>query len=256
MNLDKDIELNYDKIETQEGIFYIPKKRTYERIITGYLPSQNALSDEKQNLRKIVQEKVKVYIEQYTSKDYPEDKRINTEYYVGNVNVYFQNGKENYNDGDDIVALVNINATPINGNSSFWKENFPDYEFYYNEETKEYILNTYIFVRLSVNSQTKDYDISYVGNKPENYDKYIAELKETKGIDLENLDIERILNTSYKDDMQIVASNSTSATNANKSEYNSANIEEISNFATVIRIVCVLALIIIITISVIKKKRN
>ncbi len=256
MDFDKIIELMYDKIETQEGTFYTPKKRTYERTITAYLPSPRAYSDEKQKLWEIVREKTTAYIQTYTSEDYPVDKRISKEFYVGNIDIYFQNGKEKYDNGDDIVALVDIDAKPINGKSNYWEENFPDYEFYYNEETEEYSLNTHIFVRLSENPETKDYEISYVGNKPENYDKYIAELKETKGIDLENIDIEKVLNTSYKDDMQIVASSSTTATNANKTEYNTANTQEISNFATTIRIVCIFVLIAIVTIGFIKRNKN
>ena len=121
--------------------------------------------------------------------------------------------------------------------------------------TEEYNVNMYYFVRAS-NKNSGEYEIVYIDLKPENYDEYLENLKNEKGIDLINLDVEKVLSTKYTDDIEIVASTNTIVDSTENNEYNSKQVQEIKNISNVIRYVSVAILIIIIIIFIIKFNKN
>lgn len=252
VDIDKLIEAHYQKIEVdEEGEFYVQKKIDSSNSTWGYSTSQN-IDQDNEKVNNIVNTKVGEYIKKLTYEEYPIEKRIQEDCYIGGFTIYSITEETPYKDGDDIVALVSVNAQPVNGESNYWKENYPNYEFFYDEYENIYHVNMYYFVRLSI-SDKGEYEIAYIDNKPENYDKYVAELKETKGIDLENLDLNKILSTNYKDDIQVVSSSNATAINGNKAEYNSADIKEISEMSSIIREICIIILSVVVILYVFQK---
>ncbi len=240
-NMDERIERFYDKIEIDGEIYYIRKDlfdrgKTHTHI--GYGTSQNARKEENKEVVKIVREKMEEYAKRFTSEDCPEEQKIQDDYYIYVEDLYSVDDENPYKTGDDIEALVQISATSINGTSNYWKENFSNNELYYDEYDEKYYVHMYYFVRLSVVPETNEYEIAYIDFKPENFEQKISELKD-KGIDLESLDVKRILDTKYTDDIEVVPSSKTSVTSGEKTEYNDSQIEEISNTANIIRIVCI-----------------
>ena len=247
------LEERYEKIETDEGTFYKYKNELEKNLTVAYI-SVNYSSDETfQKVKPIVEEKSKEYIQNQISKDLPEDQKIKENFIIYCQNIYSINNEDEFNEGDDISALIHFLGYPINGNDDYWKENFANGEIYFVEDSGEYYLNFDLFVSISISSETDNYEIRYIGFKPENYDKCISELKETKGIDLENLDFEKILDISYRDNIEPVASSNTTAISASKAEFNAAHQEEISNIAYVIRVICIIILAVFITICIIKE---
>lgn len=253
IDMDKYIELVYDKIETEEGTLYKRKKKDKTNLCITYKLFSNSYNEKNPELKEIVQEKVKEYINRYYV-DCPNEQKIQENYSIY-VDIYSPNDENPYKDGDDIVALVNIIAEPLNADSNYWKENFSNNEFSYNKYEDKYYVRIYNFVRLSKNSEKGEYEIAYIDFKPENYDTYIAELKE-KGIDLENLDVEKVLNTNYSDEMNVVASSNTTSISGDKTEYDSANVKEIANIAFIMRVVCIGILGIFIIICIVKNIKN
>lgn len=252
VDIDKLIEAHYQKIEVDEGgEFYVQKKMDSSNSTWGYSTSQN-IGQDNEKVNNIVNTKVDEYVKKLTFEEYPIEKRIQEDYYIGGFTIYSITEETPYKDGDDIVALVLVNAQPVNGESNYWKENYPSYEFFYDEYENIYHINMYYFVRLST-SDKGEYEIAYIDNKPENYDKYVTELKETKDIDLENLDLDRILSTNYKDDIKVVSSSNTTVVNGNKAKYNSADIKEISEMSSTIREICIIILSVIIILYIFKK---
>ena len=255
VDMDKIIERSYDKIETEDGTFYKRKEFDKSKSHTAY-PSHGYNTEDEDIVNRIydiINVKLGDYLKKYTSEEYPENKRISNDFGIGITNIYSINDENKFIEGEDIYLIANISVTPINGNSNYWKENFSSNEFVYDEYENVYRLTTYCFVRLSKSEETNDYEITYIGSKPENYDQYISEFKETKGVDLENLDIEKILNTEYVDKINVVSSSDTIAIGADKLEYNSAKTEQVSNISEIIRISCTATLSVIIIICVIRK---
>lgn len=250
------LERGFDKVETEEGTFYKSKKFENSHTYVGYPSSFYKSEDEEQynKLNNILKTKVEKYMEKYTSDECPEDQKIADKFYVEMNSLYsFEKAFDDYSNSRDISLLAVVSAEPINGNSNYWKENFSNNELYYNEQENKYSVIMNYFVRLSKSSETGEYEIAYIDLKPENYDNYIAEFKETKGVDLENLDIEKILNTDYGDEIKPVASSNTVAFGADKKEYDSAQIKEISNISVVIRVICTLILSAFIILYIIRK---
>lgn len=251
------IDKYYEKIETEEGIFY---KRKDLREVNGNHISMYAsgidtgIYDVYLKLSEIIKEKVDSLIKDYISKDYPEEQKIRTDYSIVVSNIYSISKEKPYKDGDDIVAVFQVYAHPIDGSNNYWKENFSNNELYYDKYKDEYSVFIYYFIRLSTNAETGEYEIAYIDSKPENFDKAMADLKE-KGIDLENLDVKKLLNTNYADEIKAVSSTNTITESAKKNEYNSKQIEEIKIISSKIRYAAIFALIIMI-ILVIKPRRN
>lgn len=255
-DMDERIERFYDEVEIDGEIFYKEKDlldSDYKKLHISYITSQNAQKEENKEVVKIVREKMEEYVKRFTSDDCPEEQKIKDDYYIYVDDLYSVDDENPYKAGDDIEALVQISATPINGTSNYWKENFSNNELYYDEYEEKYSVLIYYFVRLSVIPETNEYEIAYIDFKPENFEQKISELKD-KGIDLESLDVKRILDTKYTDDIEVVPSSKTSVTSGEKTEYNDSQIEEISNMTNVIRITCIILLIVFVIVLFFRKK--
>ncbi len=252
---DEYIDKNFEKVETEDGTFY--KHKTFDQVNSHITYSTSGYSTEFEEsykeLKNILDPKMREYMKKYTSEECPTDQKIEEDFYIG---MDILSDESEYSKGSDITLLVNIDAHPINSNSSYWKENFSNNELFYDEHENQYNVMMYYFVRISKSQETGEYEIAYIDFKPENYDNYVSEFKNTKGIDLENLDIEKILNIEYVDKINVVASSTTEKINANKTDYDSAKSFEISNFSTAIRIVCIFLIIIMIIVSIIKRKNK
>lgn len=252
------IEKYYEKIETEEGIFY--KRKDLRKVNNVHISMYSSgidtgIYDVYLNLSEIIKEKVDILIKDYISKDYPEEQKIRDDYNITVNNIYSISKEKPYKDGDDIVAVFHVYAHPLDGTNNYWKENFSNNELYYDKYKDEYSVFVYYFIRLSKSSETGEYEISYIGMKPENFEQSIKQLEE-KGFDLENLDVKKLLNISYADEMKPVASSNTVATSAVKTEYNSENIKEISNIASLVRVICILLSIILIVRLIYKSKNK
>lgn len=252
------IEKYYEKIETEEGIFY--KRKDLRQVNGSHIPMglsgiDTGIYDMYLNLSEIIKEKVDVLIKDYISKDYPEEQKIRDDYNITVNNIYSISKEKPYKDGDDIVAVFHVYAHPLDGTNNYWKENFSNNELYYDKYKDEYSVFVYYFIRLSKSPETGEYEISYIGTKPENFEQSIKQLEE-KGFDLENLDVKKLLNISYADEMKPIASSNTVATSAVKTEYNSENIKEISNIASVVRATCIILSVILIARLVYKSKNK
>ncbi len=260
-DLDTKIERGYfEEVETDEGIFYKEKRFDKNNSHIPYPSSGYELKDKEIYIKisNIINEELKEYMKKYTSEECSEDKRIDNEFQASLVDLLCD--YSNYTKNEDISLIAGVYAEPINGDSDYWKQNFSSNELYYDKFEKKYSVIMYYFIRLSKSLETGEYEIAYIDLKPENYDKYVEEFKNTKGVDLENLDIEKILNIDYSDEITAIPSSNTVTFNANKPEYRSAQTEQISNMAFVIRIICIAILTIFIVIyaikSFIKKKNN
>lgn len=252
------IEKYYKKIETEDGVFY--KRKSLKELDDLHISMNSSgistkIYDDYLKLKEIIEEKVDTLIKEYISKDYTENQRIREDYKVFTEQIYSISEEKPYVDGDDIVAVVEIYAHPIDGNNSYWNENFSNNELYYDKYKDEYSVYIYYFIRLSKNLETGEYEIVYIDLEPENYDQAIIDLKE-KGLDLENLDVKKLLNTNYADEIKAVSSTNTIVDSTENNEYNSKQVQEIKNISNVIRYVSVAILIIIIIIFIIKFNKN
>jgi hypothetical protein len=245
----------YDKVETEEGTFYKYKETDKSNIITPYPSSTytDKTADIASKVQDILNIKLSEYLKKYTSDECPDDQKIADNFYIGLNNLYYIDDENNFTEGDDISLLACVFAEPINGSSDYWKENFSNNELIYDEIENKYSVRMYYFIRLSKSSDTGEYEIAYIDFKPENYDEYVSEFKKNKGIDLENLDVEKILNTEYADEITVVSSSNTISVSGNKTEYNSAKSEDVSKISIVIRTFCTLILSICIITYIIKK---
>lgn len=251
------IERYYEKIETEDGIFY--KRKDLKEVNGVHISvSSSGISskiyDEHLKLSEIIKEKIDALIKDFISKDYPEEQKIRDDYDIAVNKIYSISEEKSYIDGEDIVAVIQIYAHPLDENNNYWKENFSNNELYYDKYEEEYSVYIYYFVRLSMNSETGEYEIAYIDSKPENFEQSMKDLKE-KGFDLENLDVKKLLNTNYADEIKVVSSTNTIIESAEKTEYNSNQIQEMKNISNVIRYVSVFALIITIILIIKSRKK-
>ena len=254
-DMDKRIEMFYDKIETKEGTFYKYKKHDTTKAVVNYNSSNQVYSEENKEVLRIIEDNIEKYVNKFTNEDYPKEQRIESKY-TKQVNAIYSITEDNpYNDGDDIVALVSIYVIPIDPSSNYWKENFTNNETSYNQFEDKYYITMNYFLRLEFNQEIGEYQIAYIDFKPENLDRYLSDLKE-KGIDLYDLDINKIMNISYDDEIRPVASSNTVEISGNKTEYSAANIEEISKIALIIRVISIILMVLIIAICVIQISKN
>lgn len=244
VDIDKMLKVYYDEVEFEGKTYYKRKDLTnYQNVHISYNKSTPKYTRTNKTAEKILYDLVNSYTMSLTTEQCEEDRRIKENYSVYVSDIYSISEENPYKDGDDIIGLITIFARPINAESKYWKETFSSNELSYNEILEEYIVNMYYFVRASKTS-SGEYEIVYMDLKPENYDEYLENLKNEKGIDLINLDVEKVLNTKYTDDIEIVASTNTIVESAEKTKYNNAQIKEISNISFIIRIVSIVALII------------
>ena len=252
LDIEKNIDRYYDEVEIDGEIFYKRKnlfKR--EKIYIGYITSQNTYKEENKEAVKIIREKTEEYVQKFIAEDCAEEQKIQDDYYISVIDLYSVDDENPYKAGDDIEGLVSISATPVNGTSDYWKENFSNNELYYDEWEEKYTVHMNYFVRLTFEPKTNEYEIAYIDFKPENFEQKLSELKD-KGIDLESLDVKRILDTKYTDDIEVIPGTETSTINAEKTEYNDSQIEEFSYTANIIRIACISLLSVLVVVSIFK----
>lgn len=251
-DMDKIIELKYEKIETEEGTFYKRKKTDPKDVKRVYSISGNIYSEENKEVVKIINEKIDEYMTKFTSEACPENQRIEKEYNKNIINIYSVTEEKKYNDGDEIYCLVSVFASPINFESDYWKNNFTNNDISHNQYEDKYYVSMNYYIRLTFNKEKNEYEIAYIDFKPENLEEELTKLKEEKGLDLENLKIEDIMNISYDDQIKVVSSTESTAVSAEKNEYNANQIEEISNTAKIIRYGCISLIVIIVLAGIIK----
>ena len=85
------IEKYYEKIETEDGIFY--KRKDLRKVNGSHIPMSLSGIDTEiyevyLNLSEIIKEKVDVLIKDYISKDYPEEQKIRDDYNITVNNIY------------------------------------------------------------------------------------------------------------------------------------------------------------------------
>lgn len=256
VDIEKLIKVYYDEVEFEGKTYYREKRLTSPlNVHISYSKSTPEYTGINKTAENILYDLVSSYTMSLTTEQCEEDRRIKENYSVYISDIYSISEENPYKDGDDIIGLITIFARPINGESKYWKETFSNNELSYNEMTEEYNVNMYYFVRAS-NKNSGEYEIVYIDLKPENYDEYLENLKNEKGIDLINLDVEKVLSTKYTDDIEIVASTNTIVDSTENNEYNSKQVQEIKNISNVIRYVSVAILIIIIIIFIIKFNKN
>ena len=255
VDIDKILKVYYDEVEFDDKTYYRRKDLTnYQSVHISYNKATPKYTGTNKTAENILYDLANSYTMSLTTEQCEEERRIKENYSLYISDIYSISEENPYKDGDDIVGLVIIFARPINGESNYWKETFSSNEFEYNEMTEEYFVNMYYFVRASKNN-LGEYEIAYMDFKPENYDEYLENLKKEKGIDLKNLDVEKVLNTKYTDDIEIVASTNTIVESAQKTEYDNVQIQEIKNISNIIRYVSVVALSIIIILIIKNRKK-
>lgn len=248
--IDERLEMFYEEVETEDGIFYKRKKHDKSKATLGY--SVTLLKDDEPTIE-IIKDTTDEYVKKYTLENCPIEQRIEKEYYQSILSIY--STTEGYKNKEDIKALISINATPVDGTSNYWKENFTNNELYYNEYVKKYYLTVYYFVRLSFNEESNKYELAYIDFKPENLEEEISRLKE-KGLDIENIDVKELMKINYDDQIVAIPGTETSSISAEKTEYNSKQIEEISNTAQIIRTVCISLIIVVVFAGIIQVWRK
>ena len=131
--IDERLEMFYEEVETEDGIFYKRKKFDKSKATLGY--SVTLLKDDEPTIE-IIKDTTDEFVKKYTLENCPIEQRIEKEYYQSILSIY--STTEGYKNKEDIKALISINATPVDGSSNYWKENFTNNELYYNEYVKKY----------------------------------------------------------------------------------------------------------------------
>ena len=256
--LDEFIQRNFEEYEYEGETYYI-NKSLYEPIDTyiSYSTSGVNYTGNNKKAQDIVYNLVDEYAKSLTKEDCDESKRIKADYSVVITHIYSVSEEEPFVDGEDIVALAYVSAKAVKGDSDYWKNTLSNNELYYNDYRNEYYVKMCYFIRATKNNESNKYEIAYLDFKPENFDERLDKLNEEKGIDLKNLDVEKVLNTRYTDKIEAVASTTSVVEGGEKTEYNNMQIEEISNISSIIKIVCttILVLIILLLIKKIIKRK-
>lgn len=149
-----------------------------------------------------VQEVFKQWLEQYTLDTVSEEERIKKEYYTTNYTGFTYNSGE-WKEGDDISARIGALVFPVKENSKWSQYKKLSYEESQNPNGDGYYPPDY-YVKLS--KIDGEYKIVYIDFVPEGYQEYAEKMKE-KGIDVENLNVEEILNSNYEETTEVVEQN-------------------------------------------------
>ena len=140
-----------------------------------------------------VQTVFKEWLEQYTLDTVSEEERIKKEYYTTNYTGFTYNSGE-WKEGDDISARIGALVFPVKEDSKWSQYKKLSYEESQNPNGDGYYPPDY-YVKLS--KIDGEYKIVYIDFVPEGYQEYAEKMKE-KGIDIENLNLEEILNNNYE----------------------------------------------------------
>ena len=253
-NFETRLKMRYEEVETEDGIFYKEKEGAHK----VYIP--HSISNkvfEKENERAI--ETINTVLAEYMRTNFEqvssEDKKVTECSSIDIVNVYSITEENPYNYGDEIVALATVWVKPLNSESSYWKENYSDNEFHYDMLNEEYTISMDFYLRLVFNEESKVYEIAYIDCKPENLEKEFERLK-NEGIDLKNLDIKQLIEVKYEDEIKVVSNNSTEKVSANKIDYNSKKIEDVSKMTMIIRMVALVVIVFMIVCMIRSNKRK
>ena len=246
--------MRYEEVETEDGIFYKEKEGTHKVYIPHSISNKMF---EKENERAI--ETINTVLSEYMRTNFEqvssEDKKVTECSSIDIVNVYSITEEKPYNYGDEIVALATVWVKPSNSESSYWKENYSDNEFHYDMLNEEYTISMDFYLRLVFNEESKVYEIAYIDRKPENLEKEFERLK-NEGIDLKNLDIKKLIEVKYEDEIKVVSNNSTEKVSANKIDYNSKKIEDVSKMTMIIRMVALVVIVFMIVCMIRFNKRK
>ena len=149
-----------------------------------------------------VQTVFKEWLEQYTLDTVSEEERIKKEYYTTNYTGFTYNSGV-WKEGDDISARIGALVFPVKEDSKWSQYKKLSYEESQNPNGDGYYPPDY-YVKLS--KIDGEYKIVYIDFVPEGYQEYAEKMKE-KGIDIENLNLEEILNNNYEEMTEVVEQN-------------------------------------------------
>ena len=149
-----------------------------------------------------VQTVFKEWLEQYTLDTVSEEERIKKEYYTTNYTGFTYNSGE-WKEGDDISGRIGALVFPVKEDSKWSQYKKLSYEESQNPNGDGYYPPDY-YVKLS--KIDGEYKIVYIDFVPEGYQEYAEKMKE-KGIDIENLNLEEILNNNYEEMTEVVEQN-------------------------------------------------
>ena len=148
-----------------------------------------------------VQEVFKEWLKQYTLDSVSDEERIKKEYYTASFTAFSYTGE--WKEGDDISARIGALVYPASENSKWSEYQKLPYEETQNPNGDGYYTPDY-YVRLS--KIDGEYKIAYIDFVPEGYQEYAEKMKE-KGIDIENLNVEEILNINDEEITEVVEQN-------------------------------------------------
>lgn len=143
----------------------------------------------------VVEDVFKDWIKQYTLDSVSEDERIKKEFYVTNYRCFYD--YQTFKEGDDISAYIGALVYPLKGEDSKWSK---FQKALYPEQNKDVGYYPDYYVRLS--KIDGEYKIVYIDIIPEGYYEYVDKMKNL-GIDVENLDLEKLLNSDYEEDSEV-----------------------------------------------------
>lgn len=254
--LEKKLEHYYEQVETEDGIFY-KEKEGAQKVYVPHSISNKVFEKENEKAVEAINTALKQYMKENFEQISSEDKKVIEYSRMNIVNIYSITEENTYNYGDEIIALATVWAKPLNSESSYWKDKYSDNEFYYDMINEEYIISMDFYLRLIFNEESKSYEIAYIDSKPENIENELENLK-NQGIDLKNLDLNKLIEVDYQDEIRVVSNSSTEKISANKTDYNSQKIEDVSKMTLIIRIVsiAVIAFMIVCMIRINKRKNR
>lgn len=191
----------------------------------------------------------KEYFDKNLNENLPDEERLVDYIVTGGDSLYTK--KENYNDGDDIEAKVGAIVFPASENTVWSKKYEKVIGYEYSKKTGEKIeIQGYATEDYYIHLKNKNgkYVITYLDTVPEGYEEFVEKMK-THGIDLENLDYAKLINS--KSTTEIIAEA------IEKENFESENIINTKAQLNMVVILCCMLgiiLIIIINIKLILKK--
>lgn len=191
----------------------------------------------------------KEYFDKNLNENLPDEERLVDYIVTGGDSLYTK--KENYNDGDDIEAKVGAIVFPASENTVWSKKYEKVIGYEYSKKTGEKIeIQGYATEDYYIHLKNKNgkYVITYLDTVPEGYEEFVEKMK-THGIDLENLDCAKLINS--KSTTEIIAE---AIEKENFESENIINTKAQLNMVVILCCILGIILIIIINIKLILKK--
>ena len=145
------------------------------------------------------EETFKAWLDQYTLDSVDEEERLKI-YYLSSYSAF--NTYEEFTEGGDLVVKMGAIVYPVKENSSKWSQ----YEKLTYENPKDGVGYIFPETYMRMKKVGEKYEIVYMDVVPEGYEAYVENMKE-KGIDVENLDLEKLLYTEYEETTEITEQN-------------------------------------------------